>query len=72
MVPFTHAVFSSRIPDKNRVIKRGLERKNRAIKKSRYVCQGTNVLNIAGNPIKDINVNLSFLSSGSKVAKGVE
>ena len=33
--------FSSRIPDKNRAIKRGLERKNRAIKKSRYVCQGT-------------------------------
>ena len=33
--------FSPQIPDKNRAIKRGLERKNRAIKKSRYVCQGT-------------------------------
>ena len=33
--------FSPQIPDKNHVIKRGLERKNRAIKKSRYVCQGT-------------------------------
>ena len=33
--------FSSRIPDKNRAIKRGLERKNCAIKKSGYVCQGT-------------------------------
>ena len=28
-----------------------------------------NVLNIAGNPIKDISVNLSFLSSGSKVVE---
>ena len=35
--------FSSRFPDKNRAIKRGLERKNRAIKKSRYVCQGSNM-----------------------------
>ena len=33
--------FSLQIPDKNCAIKRGLERKNRAIKKSRYVCQGT-------------------------------
>ena len=36
--------FSPQIPDKNCAIKRGLERKNRAIKKSRYVCQGTNLL----------------------------
>ena len=28
-----------------------------------------NALNIAGNPIKDINVNLSFLSLGSKVVE---
>ena len=35
--------FSSRIPDKNRAIKRGLEQKNCTIKKSRYVCQGTNM-----------------------------
>ena len=27
------------------------------------------MLDIAGNPIKDINVNLSFLSSGSKVVE---
>ena len=33
--------FSSQIPDKNCVIKGGLEQKNRAIKKLRYVCQGT-------------------------------
>ena len=31
------------------------------------ISNGCNVLNIAGNPIKDITVNLSFLSSGSKV-----
>ena len=30
---------------------------------------GCNVLNIAGNPIKDINVNLSFLSSWWKVVE---
>ena len=30
-----------------------------------------NVLYIAGNPIKDINVNLSFLSSGSKVVEWI-
>ena len=33
------------------------------------ISNGCNVLNIAGNPIKDINVNLSFLSSGSKVVE---
>ena len=33
--------FLSRIPDKNCTIKRGLEWKNRAIQKSRCVCQGT-------------------------------
>ena len=31
------------------------------------ISNGCNVLNIAGNPMKDIIVNLSFLSSGSKV-----
>ena len=30
---------------------------------------GCNVFNIAGNTIKDINVNLSFCSSGSKVVE---
>ena len=35
--------FSSQIPDKNRAIKRGLEWKNCTIKKSHYVCQGTNL-----------------------------
>ena len=30
---------------------------------------GCNALNIVGSPIKDINVNLSFLSSGSKVVE---
>ena len=29
-----------------------------------------NALNIAGNPIKDINVNLSFLSLGTKLWNG--
>ena len=33
------------------------------------ISNGCNVLNIAGNPMKDINVNLSFLSSGSKVVE---
>ena len=33
------------------------------------IWNGCNVLNIVGNPIKDINVNLSFLSSGSKVVE---
>ena len=31
------------------------------------ISNGCNVLNIAGNPIKDINVNLSFMSSRWKV-----
>ena len=33
------------------------------------IWKGCNVLNIAGNPIKDINVNLSFLSSRWKVVE---
>ena len=33
------------------------------------ISNGCNVLIIAENPIKDINLNLSFLSSGSKVVK---
>ena len=33
------------------------------------IWNGCNVLNIAGNPIKDINVNLSFLSSRWKVVE---
>ena len=33
------------------------------------IWNGCNVLNIAGNPIKDINVNLSFLSSWWKVVE---
>ena len=33
------------------------------------IWNGCNVLNIAGNPIKDINVNLSFLSSRWKVVQ---
>ena len=33
------------------------------------IWNGCNVLNIAGSPTKDINVNLSFLSSGSKVVE---
>ena len=33
------------------------------------IWNGCNVLNIAGNPIKDMNVNLSFLSSGWKVVE---
>ena len=33
------------------------------------IWNGCNALNIAGNSIKYINVNLSFLSSGSKVVK---
>ena len=33
------------------------------------IWNGSNALNIAGNPIKDINVNLLFLSSGSKVVE---
>ena len=33
------------------------------------IWNGCNVLNIVGNPIKDINVNLSFLSSRWKVVK---
>ena len=33
------------------------------------IWNGCNMLNIAGNPIKDINVNLSFLSSGSKAVE---
>ena len=33
------------------------------------IWNGCNALNIAGNPIKDINVNLSFLSSGWKVVE---
>ena len=33
------------------------------------IWNGHNVLNIAGNPIKDINVNLSFFSLGSKVVE---
>ena len=33
------------------------------------IWNGCNVLNIAGNLIKDINVNVSFLSSGSKVVE---
>ena len=35
------------------------------------ISNGCNVLNIAGNPIKDITVNLSFLSSGSKVVQNI-
>ena len=35
------------------------------------ISNGCNVLNIAGNPIKDIIVNLSFLSSGSKVMQNI-
>ena len=35
------------------------------------ISNGCNVLNIAGNPIKDIIVNLSFLSSGSKVVQNI-
>ena len=31
---------------------------------------GCNVLNIVGNPIKDINVNLPFLSSRCKLWNG--
>ena len=34
-----------------------------------HIWDGCIALNIAGNPIKDINVNLSFLSSGSKVVE---
>ena len=33
------------------------------------IWNGCNVLNIVGNPIKDININLSFLSSGWKVVE---
>ena len=33
------------------------------------IWNGCNVVNIAGNPIKDINVNLSFLSSRWKVVE---
>ena len=36
------------------------------------ISNACNVLNIAGNPIKDINVNLLILSSGLQVAKVVE
>ena len=36
------------------------------------ISNACNVLNIAGNPIKDINVNLLILSSGSQVAKVME
>ena len=32
---------------------------------------GCNALNIAGNPIKDINAKLSFLSSGSNVVEWI-
>ena len=35
------------------------------------ISNGCNVLNIAGNPIKDITVNLSFLCSGSKVVQNI-
>ena len=35
------------------------------------ISNGCNVLNIAGNPIKEITVNLSFLSSGSKVVENI-
>ena len=35
------------------------------------ISNGCNVLNIAGNPIKDIIVYLSFLSSGSKVVQNI-
>ena len=35
------------------------------------ISNGCNVLNIAGNPIKDIIVNLSFLCSGSKVVQNI-
>ena len=35
------------------------------------ISNGCNVLNIAGNPMKDIIVNLSFLSSGSKVVQNI-
>ena len=35
------------------------------------ISNGCNVLNITVNPIKDITVNLSFLSSGSKVMKNI-
>ena len=33
------------------------------------IWNGCNTLNIVGNPVKDISVNLSFLSSGSKVVE---
>ena len=33
------------------------------------IWNGCNVLNIVGNPIKDININLSFLSSRQKVVE---
>ena len=39
---WSHAHIARFFVAKNRAIKRGLERKNRAIKKSRYVCHGTN------------------------------
>ena len=35
------------------------------------ISNGCNVLNIAGNPIKDITVNLSFQCSGSKVMQSI-
>ena len=38
---WSHAHIARFFVAKNRAIKRGLERKNRAIKKSRYVCHGT-------------------------------
>ena len=43
---WSHAHIARFFVVKNRAIKRGLGRKNRAIKKSRYVCHGTKTLKL--------------------------
>ena len=43
---WSHAHIAHFFIAKNRAIKRGLERKNRTIKKSRYVCHGTKSLDL--------------------------
>ena len=45
---WSHAHIARFFVVKNRTIKRGLERKNRVIKKSRYVCHGTNTAQTIG------------------------
>ena len=55
---WSHAHIARFFVAKNRAIKRGLERKNRAIKKSRYVCHGTKSGTFSA--VKHMHLNLVY------------